>query len=1055
MDLFKIKNINNIDFQSLEKDNFCDEVVVQTNIYEKNNVEKIIELSFKLKNSYIKRNVIDIIYNYSTEEVEKVNCDFCLRDSLISNYHNCGHAIYLLEKYNAMEIEGSYSKYDIDAMFSALREEKVKDERNKKAKEMSKLLERLEKSLNSGLEISSFKQVHLLPIINCHTVDGEEYNTTIELKIGKDKYYIIKDISEFLKRIKNKELYSYGKALQVNHSMNSFDDSSRNCIDVLMGYTINSYMENCKYKEISPKAIQSIIEGYVNNKVIINNEECFVSLAMYDPQISIKNNKLVFDDCDNINLVCGNEYDFIVKDNVVYKLNCDYEMRVLIRFLLVYKNFDMELIKDEFAKKIVSRFTDEIEFDDEFREEYSIKELNIEAYFDYTDDYEIVLDTKYYLEDKEISEKDVKENNFISKKYIKYQTLINNLGFKDNIIHDTDAVGNFLTADLNGLRECCEIFLSNNIKETTVKKMPKISSNISYNNNTLDICFANFSFSNEELYKIIQGMKKKVKYIKLNKDVIVKTDEETTKQLLSIVEEFNLEETKLNEIQEIPLYQGLKLAGDNNHFGDIKIDDKVKEMLKEIANYKDANYEVPSEVKKVLRQYQVNAFNWLKTLVKYNFCGILADDMGLGKTLEIISLILSDEVNKPSLIVSPKSLIYNWENEFKKWAPNTKVKVVAGYADDRKKIIEEYDENEKIIFISSYDSLKNDLEHYNNYNFRFCILDEAQFIKNHATLKAQSVKQIKSEVRFVLTGTPIENTVVDLWSLFDFLMPNYLYNYSSFKNSYEKEIIGKKDGNMIKKLVKKITPFILRRTKKEVLDDLPDKLETVRYAQMGTSQQKIYEAQLLKTRTMLEGKTSKIEILAAMMRLRQICVHPKMFLEDYNGDSCKVDLALDLIEDLVDNNHKILVFSQFTSLFDIMAERLKEKGIDYFVLTGKTPAFLRVEMAETFNNKKSSQKVFLISLKAGGTGLNLVGADTVIQMDPWWNVAAENQASDRAHRIGQKNVVQVIKLICASTIEQKVLDLQEMKQDIVNQVIADNDENIVKLTDSDLKYLLN
>ena len=206
---------------------------------------------------------------------------------------------------------------------------------------------------------------------------------------------------------------------------------------------------------------------------------------------------------------------------------------------------------------------------------------------------------------------------------------------------------------------------------------------------------------------------------------------------------------------------------------------------------------------------------------------------------------------------------------------------------------------------------------------------------------------------------------------------------------------------------------------------------------------------------MLEGKTSKIEILAAMMRLRQICVHPKMFLEDYDGDSCKVDLALDLIEDLVDNNHKILVFSQFTSLFDIIAERLKEKGIDYFVLTGKTPAFLRVEMAETFNNKKSSQKVFLISLKAGGTGLNLVGADTVIQMDPWWNVAAENQASDRAHRIGQKNVVQVIKLICASTIEQKVLDLQEMKQDIVNQVIADNDENIVKLTDSDLKYLLN
>jgi SNF2 family DNA or RNA helicase len=285
-------------------------------------------------------------------------------------------------------------------------------------------------------------------------------------------------------------------------------------------------------------------------------------------------------------------------------------------------------------------------------------------------------------------------------------------------------------------------------------------------------------------------------------------------------------------------------------------------------------------------------------------------------------------------------------------------------------------------------------------------------------------------------------------------MPNYLYNYKNFSADFEKEIINKKNNKVIKKLVKKITPFILRRTKKEVLKDLPDKIETIRYAQMGDQQRKVYEAQLLRTRNLIEKEKNKIEILSALTRLRQICVHPQMFLDEYIGESTKVDLLLELLDELISNNHKVLVFSQFTTVFDTLSQKLSEKGIDHFILTGKTNALLRVEMADIFNDKNSSQKVFLISLKAGGTGLNLVGADTVIQLDPWWNVAAENQASDRAHRIGQKNIVQVIKLICENSIEQKVLELQELKKDIISKVIADNDENIVKMNDNDLKYLL-
>jgi len=1058
MSIFKLDNTiidskNYIErYTALEKDKFYDELDVSTDVYINEKLEKIIELRYKLKNSYMKTNVIEIDYNYSTNDFKIIKCSFCLSKSFIKKYNDCHHAIYVMQKYNEGLIDGSLSSNDINVLFESLEIKRKKEQEKILQKKMMRLLETLEGALNDNEKVSSSRPIHLTPLINCQGNKDLDYFIDMELKVGIDKLYVIKDIREFLGRIDKNEIYSYGKNLKFKHNINNFDKSSQKCIDVLMNYSYDCGWNNIRNKELSPKANQSIIEAYQGQEIFINGEECYVSLEEFIPQISIKNGKIIFDDCDYIDLVCGNEYDFILKDNILYKLKCDDELRVFIRFILINRDFDIELVKEDFAKKIVSRFVDSIDLDEDFRNEFLIKELRIESYFDYND--VITLETKYFLDDIQINEDEVKNNNFISKKYTKYWSIINGMGFINNQIKDIEGIGNFLTGDLDYLKEHCEIFLSNNIKGMKIKKMGNFKSNISYNSGMLEVCFEDLNFSNEELSKIISGMKKKLTYIKLNKNVIFKVEEESKKQLLNIVNEFNLKENKLNETQFVPLYQGLKLVDEQNQFGNIVLDKKIKEMIKDIANYKNADYPLPSEVKDVLREYQINAFNWLKTLVKYKFCGILADDMGLGKTLEIISLILSDAEEKPSLIVCPKSLIYNWKNEFKKWANDVKIEVVSGTAEDRKELISRLNNNRKTIYITSYDSLRNDLDVYKDCLFRFCILDEAQFIKNHLTQKAQSVKQIKSEIRFVLTGTPIENTVIDLWSLFDFLMPNYLYNYKDFSTDFEKEIINKKNNSVVKKLVKKITPFILRRTKKEVLKDLPDKIETIRYAQMGESQRKVYEAQLLKTRNLIEKEKNKIEILSALTRLRQICVNPKLFLDDYEGESAKINLLMELLEELISNKHKVLIFSQFTTIFDSLSEKLKEKGIDYFVLTGKTPALLRVEMTDIFNKKNSSQKVFLISLKAGGTGLNLVGADTVIQLDPWWNVAAENQASDRVHRIGQKNIVQVIKLICENSIEQKVLELQEIKKDIINKVIADNDENIVKLNDNDLKYLL-
>ena len=1057
MDIFNInKIIDNKSYILKEKEyslvKLEKEFIVDTSVELNYLNEKIINLRFTLVNSYIKKTIIYISYNYSTHNIDNATCDLCLKPYSINNFKNCYHVVYLLKSYNEGKIDGCLDKFNIDEMFNSLYQNKQKEIDSKRTKEMNKLLNILEQDLNNNIFVSSAKLVEILPNIDCFYTKGMDYETYLNLKIGVDKYYVIKDIREFLGRVDRREIYSYGKSLKFKHAINNFDASSQKCIEILMNFSIDSYWNDVRNKEISPMANQAIIEAYKGKKIFINGCENLVCLDDFEPIIAIKNGKIMLENGENIEFLPGYNYDFIVKNGAIYRLKCDSEIRILTKFLMQNSDFDSSLIKKDFAQKIVSRFVDYIELDDDFKDEFSIKELTIHAYFDYIDD-EILLDAKYYLDDDEIDEKSVIDNNFISKKYSHFCSIINSLGFTKNKISDINLIGNFLTSDLQILQKHCEIFLSDNIKKMTIKRMNKIKSNISYNSGMLDVCFENLNFSNEELSKILKGIKKKVKYVKLSKNIIFDINNDEVKQFFELVEEFNLDQNNLTGKQSIPLYQGLKLMSNDHDFKNVNIDENIKNMIKEISNYKEANYEIPSEVKGVLRRYQINAFNWLKTLVKYNFCGILADDMGLGKTLEIISLILSENSNKPSLIVGPKSLIFNWQKEFEKWAPNVKVVVINGVAEDRKNIILSIKNDEKVIFISSYDSLRNDLELYNNVSFRFCILDEAQFIKNHNTLKAQSVKQIKSEIRFVLTGTPIENTVVDLWSLFDFLMPNYLYNYNKFKDDYEKEIITNHNSSAIKKLVKKITPFILRRTKAEVLNDLPEKIEVIRYAQMNDDQRKVYEAQLLKTKEMIDGK-SKVELLSAITRLRQICVYPKMFMDNYQGESAKVDLLMELLLDMTSNGHKVLVFSQFTSVFDAITNKLSEKGIGYFVLTGKTPAMIRVNMVEQFNERNSIQKVFLISLKAGGTGLNLVGADTVIQLDPWWNVAAENQASDRAHRIGQKNVVQVIKLICENSIEQKVLELQELKKDIVSEIIADNDENISKLNSSDLKYLL-
>ena len=420
----------------------------------------------------------------------------------------------------------------------------------------------------------------------------------------------------------------------------------------------------------------------------------------------------------------------------------------------------------------------------------------------------------------------------------------------------------------------------------------------------------------------------------------------------------------------------------------------------------------------------------------WGFGGILADDMGLGKTVQVLAFLLglqekreADGKDCRALIVCPASLVYNWSREAKRFAPSLSVSVVAGLGPARKKDIS--GAAGKGIVITSYDLLKRDIDEYKELSFDCCIIDEAQYIKNAGTQVAKAVKRIQAAVRFALTGTPIENRLSDLWSIFDFLMPGYLFSYKKFREELELPIVQQADAQKEDRLRRLTTPFILRRKKQQVLKDLPDKLEEIVYSRMGEEQRRLYTAHAERLRHELAGTSREmfakesIRYLAELTRLRQLCCSPALAYENYPGGDCKLETCLALAESAVQSGHKILLFSQFTQLLERLQPELEKRELRTMYLCGRHSKLQRREMVDAF--QAGGADVFLISLKAGGVGLNLTAADVVIHYDPWWNVAAQNQAEDRAHRIGQERVVNVIRLVAEDTIEERILELQQRK----------------------------
>jgi len=584
---------------------------------------------------------------------------------------------------------------------------------------------------------------------------------------------------------------------------------------------------------------------------------------------------------------------------------------------------------------------------------------------------------------------------------------------------------------------------------------PKIYVDADEKNDWLSCRFELDGFPPDEIRDLINAVSDKRKYYKLRRGALMPLDGAEFREMIRFLNEVGMRSLEVTGAEiRVPLLRGLYLIDPGQRSGSIKLGPAFRKLLDDLAHPDNLVFPIPDGLQAVLRDYQTIGYQWMRTLAHFRFGGILADDMGLGKTLQSIAFLLSmlPEIRSerlPALIVCPASLLYNWLAELGRFAPEMQAVVADGSKSERRAIANDWAGAD--VVITSYPLLLRDHAWYAGQERKFhtLILDEAQYFKNDYTQTAKVVKAVQAKHRFALTGTPVENRLNDLWNICDTVFPGLFPDKASFGELPQETV------------ARRIRPFLLRRLKRDVLTELPEKIDTVHTSELLPEQKKLYIAHLAKlqkeslkflTKQGVREEKQRIQILAGLTRLRQLCCHPALFVEDYGGRSAKFEQLLEVVEEGRGAGRRMLVFSQFTSMLDMIGRELGERDVPFFYLDGATPSAERVELCQRFND--GERDVFLISLRAGGTGLNLTGADTVILYDMWWNPAVEEQAADRAHRFGQKQVVQVIRLVARDTVEEKMYALQQRKRHLIEEVIQPGHESLSSLSEEDLREIL-
>lgn len=893
---------------------------------------------------------------------------------------------------------------------------------------------------------------------------------TVKILIGDEKLYTLGNHASAFKSVYESgegEVY-FGKSFTYNPQKYYLSSDAET---ILKAY-YNTF-DDGGYNYINTSSLKKFLNKLKNIKFVINNYEVD-GISEYfpiDTNLMKKNETYELDfDLENIENLIEKDYEYIFYKGKLYHLNAkeqelieDLKQNELDKLIISKDKLDL------FNKGLLKVVRKKLKIDSSVDDIVLPSIIKAKLYFDIRNEY-IISNIVFNYDDKEIDYFN-KSNEIL--RDINFETSVLNdigkYGFileKDKLIlRDIEQEVEFLEIGLEQLATKYEIFTTEKFKNIKIKKKTSVSSMFGIGqDNILNYNFNLGDINSSELVSIFDSMKSKKKYYRLKNGDIINLEDESLQELNNLTEELELtDEEIINGKGSILKYRAIYLDSlKKTKYSIISTDNLFDNFIKNFYEYKDSNLSL--EDTSILRDYQLTGVKWLYNLAKTGFGGILADEMGLGKTIQVIYYIkqmLKDNPTSKFLIVVPTSLAYNWEHEFDSFASQIKKAICIGSKEKRKHILK--DLNKINVIITTYGLLREDEEIYENLNFNTMIIDEAQNIKNNHAGITKVVKSIKAETKFALTGTPLENSILELWSIFDFIMPGYLANLTKFQSKYKIKDFDEDSEILIKGLSKQINPFILRRKKSDVVKELPEKLINDIYIDLKDEQKKLYVAELNRVKEEMdkiikeEGMNkARFLILQLLTKLRQICIDPSIVYDNYTDGSNKIEQLENIVSEYTKNNHKVLIFSSFKTALNIVKEKFNNAKIKTYMIDGSVPAKTRIEMVDNFN-ENDDIKVFLIMLKSGGTGLNLASADVVIHLDLWWNPQAENQATDRAHRIGQTNTVEVIHLITKGTIEEKILELQNKKRILSDKLIDGEirDKNIIsELTKEDIEKLL-
>ncbi|MGM8366605.1 SNF2 helicase associated domain-containing protein [Virgibacillus sp. W0181] len=903
----------------------------------------------------------------------------------------------------------------------------------------------------------------------------------MEIKTGTKRCYVVRDAEEFLENALQGREHYFTKKFTYHPDNHYFLQQDVEVFEMLHSFLRNeriyesSYSMSAFYEKshgdrfivIPPLLVYELLEKLSDrNFTVVTEVKQFSSVQLEKGALPFQfsltkntGNDLMLEMKD-VSGTYLKDYQILFSEGTFYFPE-KAQIPVLEQIAkLGMKDHELPIVKgqaDVFLSEVLPVLNDvgDVTIAEKVSEEIIQTPLKAKLYLESKAD-TIVGDLKYHYGSYEIDpfngneEKDVMIIHDIKKEQ-QIMQLIEHANFHYNgkelyIEADEAQLYDFLYTILPKLADHVELFLTSDVRKLFVEHEPTPSTNVRVDSdaNLLEIGFDINGVDDDEVNQMLQALVERKRYYRMNSGAIVSLEGEEFLSMQQFFDDMDIRHADMADGHiQMPVYRSTQV--DELIDTQKNYDPSFRKLLHQLKAPEEQVYALPDKLEASVRSYQLAGYQWFKSLSAYHLGGILADDMGLGKTLQSIAYLLSEPSDHPHLVIAPSSVLYNWKNECNKFAPSLNVVVLTGAPEERKKRIQESGSAD--VWITSYATARQDIELYKTIQFQTLILDEAQFIKNYATKTSRAVREIQARHRFALSGTPIENSIDELWAIFQVILPGLMPNQRDFKQLAHEKVAS-------------ITrPFILRRVKEDVLKELPEKIESVHVSELTNDQKNLYVGYLRQlqqeaSESIQAGgfNQNRMKILAGLTRLRQICCHPSLFIENYEGKSGKLEQLMETVKSSIANGKRMLIFSQFTSMHEIMIEKLREEGIDYFYLHGGTPSEERVQMSERFNNGEKS--IFLISLRAGGTGLNLTGADTVILYDLWWNPAVEDQATGRAHRFGQKKVVQVIRFITEGTIEEKIYKLQQKKRELIDQVIQPGESMLSSLSEDDVRELL-